>query len=57
MAREVPSDRLHFFYAVYLLCIAGMLGIATRRAPPAGDAHEALARPKESRHATSDGIS
>lgn len=24
---EVPKDRLHFFYAVWLLCIVGLLGI------------------------------
>ena len=28
VAREIPEDRLHFFYAVYLLCITGLLGIA-----------------------------
>lgn len=27
VAREIESDRLHFFYAVYLLCITGLLGI------------------------------
>ncbi len=27
VAREVPEDRLHFFYAAYLLCLTGMLGI------------------------------
>lgn len=26
--REIPHDRLHLFYAVYLLCITGLLGIA-----------------------------
>ncbi|RMG08799.1 MAG: monovalent cation/H+ antiporter subunit D family protein [Planctomycetota bacterium] len=25
--REVPEDRLHFFYAVWLLCLTGLLGI------------------------------
>lgn len=27
VAREIPEDRLHFFYAVYLLCITGLLGM------------------------------
>jgi multicomponent Na+:H+ antiporter subunit D len=27
IAREVPADRLHFFYAVWLLCLVGLLGI------------------------------
>lgn len=28
VARDIPADRLHVFYAVYLLCITGLLGIA-----------------------------
>jgi multicomponent Na+:H+ antiporter subunit D len=28
VAKEIPEDRLHFFYAVYLLCITGLMGIA-----------------------------
>ncbi len=27
VAREIEADRLHFFYAVYLLCITGLLGM------------------------------
>jgi multicomponent Na+:H+ antiporter subunit D len=27
VAKEIPADRHHFFYAVYLLCITGLLGI------------------------------
>ena len=27
VSQEVPADRRHHFYAVYLLCVAGMLGI------------------------------
>lgn len=27
VAREVPADRHHLFYATYLLCIAGLIGI------------------------------
>ncbi len=27
VAREVPADRLHFFYAVWLLCLTGLLGV------------------------------
>ncbi len=28
VAKEIPEDRLHFFYAVYLLCLTGLMGIA-----------------------------
>lgn len=27
VAREVPEDRQHFFYAAFLLCVTGLLGI------------------------------
>jgi len=27
VAKEIPHDRLHFFYAVWLLCLTGLLGI------------------------------
>ena len=27
VAREVPADRAHLFYATYLLCVTGLLGI------------------------------
>lgn len=27
LAKEIPADRLHFFYAVWLLCQVGLLGI------------------------------
>jgi multicomponent Na+:H+ antiporter subunit D len=27
VAREIPADRVHFFYSAYLMCITGLLGI------------------------------
>ncbi|MDA1192092.1 MAG: proton-conducting transporter membrane subunit, partial [Candidatus Poribacteria bacterium] len=27
LQKEIPADRLHFFYAVWMLCITGLLGI------------------------------
>ncbi|MEX2164039.1 MAG: monovalent cation/H+ antiporter subunit D family protein [Sulfuricaulis sp.] len=27
VAKEIPADRIHFFYSAYLMCITGLLGI------------------------------